>query len=74
MVGAPVLVLHGDADTNVVIGQSLRLVDRLRAAGRTVELHVYEGEGHGWRRPETLIDELERIDDFLARHVPARAD
>ena len=70
---APLLVLHGDADTNVVIGQSLTLVDRMRAAGRTVELHVYDGEGHGWRRPETVVDELERIDDFLARHVPRHA-
>ena len=65
----PLLVLHGDADDSVVIGQSLALVDRLRAAGRAVELVVYEGEGHGWRRPETVIDELRRIDAFLARHV-----
>ena len=67
---APLLVLHGDADTNVVLGQSLALVDRLRAAGRTVEMHVYEGEGHGWRGAETVVDELERIESFLARQVP----
>ena len=37
--------------------------------GRTVELHFYEGEGHGWARPDTVIDELERTEDFLRRHV-----
>jgi dipeptidyl aminopeptidase/acylaminoacyl peptidase len=37
--------------------------------GRTVELHLYEGEGHGWARPETVMDELERTEDFLRRHV-----
>ena len=68
----PLLVLHGDADDSVVLGQSLALVDRLRAAGRAVELAVYEGEGHGWRKPDTVVDELRRIDSFLARHAPAR--
>ena len=30
---------------------------------------AYEGEGHGWGRPETVIDELERTESFLRRHV-----
>ena len=49
--------------------QSQAIVDRLPPLGRTVEHHVYDGEGHGWSRPETVIDELERTDDFLRRHV-----
>ena len=39
------------------------------ALGREVELHVYDGEGHGWGRPETVVDELTRIERFLAHHV-----
>ena len=39
------------------------------ALGRTVELHVYEGEGHGWGRAATVIDELARTEQFLRRHV-----
>jgi len=34
-----------------------------------VELKVYEGEGHGWRKLATVLDELERVDRFLRRHV-----
>ena len=49
--------------------QSEAIADKLRARGGIVELHLYEGEGHGWNRPETVIDELGRIDDFLRRHV-----
>jgi dipeptidyl aminopeptidase/acylaminoacyl peptidase len=45
------------------------VADRVRAAGGEVELHVYEGEGHGWGRPETVIDELGRVEAFLDRHV-----
>ncbi len=66
---APLLVLQGDADAVVPLAQSESIVERLRKRGRTVELHVYEGEGHGWMRPETVIDELERTEDFLRRHV-----
>ena len=39
-----------------------------RTLGRHVELHVYEGEGHGWGRPDVVVDELTRIEAFLARH------
>ena len=71
-VAAPVLILQGSADKVVSVGQSRALADRLRAAGATVELHVYEGEGHGWSRPETVVDELERTESFLRRHVLRR--
>lgn len=70
----PVLLLHGDADTAVPVTQSLRMEEAIRTAGGTVELHVYEGEGHGWRKPETTIDELERVERFLNHYVLGRTD
>jgi dipeptidyl aminopeptidase/acylaminoacyl peptidase len=48
------------------------LVDVLRRAGRTVEYHVYRGEGHGWRRVETIEDELLRTEAFLRKFVLQR--
>jgi dipeptidyl aminopeptidase/acylaminoacyl peptidase len=66
---APLLILQGDADVVVPPAQSQMIADRLHALGRTVELHMYAGEGHGWGRPETVVDELERTEDFLRRHV-----
>jgi dipeptidyl aminopeptidase/acylaminoacyl peptidase len=66
---SPLLILQGDADQVVPIAQSRGIAQRLEALGRIVELHEYEGEGHGWLRPETMIDELERVDSFLRRHV-----
>lgn len=61
----PLLVLHGADDPVVPAAQSAALVRRVA----TAEYHVYEGEGHGWSRPATTEDELERVAAFLHRHV-----
>ena len=66
---APVLLLHGRDDDIVPVAQSEELATALRAAGVTVELHVYDREGHGWRRAATVADEAERIDAFLSRWI-----
>jgi dipeptidyl aminopeptidase/acylaminoacyl peptidase len=71
-IAVPLLVLQGDADNVVPPAQAQAVVDAVRAAGGTVEHHVYEGEGHGWSRPDTMIDELERVEAFLTRWVLTR--
>ena len=63
----PLLMLHGDADPVVSVGQSRRFAAAATAAGATVELVIYEGEGHSWKRSATTVDELLRIDAFVAR-------
>jgi dipeptidyl aminopeptidase/acylaminoacyl peptidase len=67
----PLLVMHGDNDPVVPIEQSTTFVVRCRAAGGSVEFVVYEGEGHGFRKPENQLDEYRRMQEFLAAHVPA---
>lgn len=69
---APLLILQGNEDKVVPLAQSQSVADRLRALGRDVELHVYDGEGHGWLAPATIVDELTRIESFLRRHVLRR--
>lgn len=66
---APLLILQGADDPVVPPSQSVEMAGRLRELGRSVELHLYEGEGHGWSRAEVVADELSRIDDFLRRNV-----
>ena len=65
----PLLVMHGDNDPVVPIEQSLAFVERCRASEGSVEFVAYEGEGHGFRRPENQLDEYRRMQDFLAVHV-----
>ena len=63
------LVMHGDSDPVVPVDQSRVFVERCRDAGGDVELVVYEGEGHGFRKPENQLDEYRRMQGFLATHV-----
>jgi dipeptidyl aminopeptidase/acylaminoacyl peptidase len=69
---APLLILQGGADKVVPASQSRVIAERLRALGRPVELQVYDDEGHGWLRPETVEDELTRTEAFLRRYVLSR--
>ena len=66
-VRAPVLLFQGDADKVVNPERTNAYADALRRAGTVVEHCVYAGEGHGWRRSDTVADELTRIGAFLAR-------
>jgi dipeptidyl aminopeptidase/acylaminoacyl peptidase len=68
-VRAPVLLLQGDQDRVVNPERTTAFADALRRAGVDVELHTYAGEGHGWRRAETVADELARISSFVARWI-----
>ena len=54
------LLLQGADDLVVPVSQAQQMADAMRAAGKDVELVVYEGEGHGFRRAETIVDSLER--------------
>ena len=42
----PILLLHGEVDTNVPIGESIQLFNALRILGRDVELITVEDENH----------------------------
>ncbi len=64
---APTLLLQGDADPVVNPERTAEFAQMLRRQGVVVEHHVYADEGHGWRRAETVADELARIQRFLQR-------
>ena len=65
----PVAIFQGDEDKVVPRDQADRIVDSLRARGVPHEYHVYEGEGHGWRRAETIEHFYEATLAFLKTHV-----
>jgi len=64
-----VAIFHGSDDRAVPLSQSQAVVDRLRAAGTSYIFQIYEGEGHGFRKTETLLDLYPRIEKFLQNFV-----
>jgi dipeptidyl aminopeptidase/acylaminoacyl peptidase len=66
---APVLVLQGSDDRVVPAADTVAFVDALRAAGGKVDVHVYDGEGHGWASPDVRADARTRTMDFLTRET-----
>ncbi len=63
----PMLILQGAEDKVVPPNQAEAMADAVRAKGLPVELVVFEGEGHGFRRAESIIATAERSLAFLGR-------
>lgn len=47
----PLLILHGEADTDIPVALAHRLYQRMRAHGGDVEMHLYPGAEHGFNAP-----------------------
>jgi len=68
---APFLILHGDQDNKVPVGQSVELAEALKKAGVEATLRIVEGGGHGgpgFNTPESR----KLIRDFFAKHLGNR--
>jgi len=61
----PLLILQGSEDRVVPPSQAEAIRDALAAHDVPHAYVLYEGEGHGFRRSETVIDSLERELGFL---------
>lgn len=65
----PVLILHGDADTNTFISNSQEMYRALRALGRTVRFVRFPREGHGFVEPNHVRAQYEEILAWLEAHA-----
>ncbi len=61
----PMLVFQGDQDTVVPVSQAEQLVAAVKRAGHHAELHIFHGEGHGFRQAATIKAVAEESLAFL---------
>ncbi|MBI5034615.1 MAG: S9 family peptidase [Chloroflexi bacterium] len=64
---APLLLLHGKDDQMVAPLMSEKMIAALKIENKYVESHFYDGEEHGFDKPENKKDAWERIVKFLNR-------
>lgn len=65
----PLAVFQGAIDTVVPQAQSDEIVAALKRNGTPHIYHIYEGEGHGWRKRETIEHFYNAVDGFLRQYV-----
>ena len=68
----PLIVFQGSDDNVVKQNQSDRIVESLRRRNVRHEYHVYQGEGHGWRKAETIEACYTALERFLRANIGPR--
>jgi dipeptidyl aminopeptidase/acylaminoacyl peptidase len=63
---------HGLEDAAVPVNQTEKIHRALVERGVPTELHLYEGEQHGFRRAETIRDVYAKERAFYARAFATR--
>lgn len=65
----PVLIVHGDEDTNTFISNSKEMYQALKALGRKVQFVRYPREPHGFEEPNHRLDTAARWLAWMNEHV-----
>jgi dipeptidyl aminopeptidase/acylaminoacyl peptidase len=63
------LIYQGSADPVVPQSQSEGMVASLKARGIRHDYVVYDGEGHGWRKSDTIAHYYGSVYQFLLKNV-----
>jgi dipeptidyl aminopeptidase/acylaminoacyl peptidase len=67
----PLLIGHGEQDSNVPAKQSHKMVEALQKAGANVTPVFYKDSEHSFSSSQDLEDWMKRLETFLAKYNPA---
>ncbi len=65
----PLLLFQGEDDTVVPKNQAEAIVEALRQRKIPYDYHLFPGEGHGWRKQETIIQYYKAMSAFLEKYI-----
>ncbi|MGQ9603116.1 MAG: S9 family peptidase [bacterium] len=66
---APLLIVHGENDPRVPVGEARQMADELKKRGREVELMIFPDEGHGIAKLENRLIYYRKMVEFLDKHI-----
>jgi dipeptidyl aminopeptidase/acylaminoacyl peptidase len=68
---APLLLIAGGNDPRCPKSEAQQVADAIKKRGGTVQLKIYEDEGHVFGKWEDVVDHYKKISDFLKVQVPS---
>ena len=66
---APILIWHRANDSRCPLQPIQKFADQLKALGKSYELHVVEGEGHGPQKTDNLVKQYKGVVSFLLKNL-----
>ncbi|MEZ4818701.1 MAG: S9 family peptidase [Bdellovibrionota bacterium] len=68
---APTLIIHGEKDYRVPVGEALHLFEALQHHGVDSQLLIYPDENHWILKPRNIVNWYESVFAFLDKHIKA---
>ncbi|NIP41637.1 MAG: S9 family peptidase [candidate division Zixibacteria bacterium] len=66
---APLLVIHGENDPRVPVGEARQIISELKAQGGEVDSLIFPDEGHGASKLENRLEMYRTMVDFFKEHL-----
>lgn len=66
---APILIWHRANDSRCPLRPVQKFADQLKALGKPYELHIVEGEGHGFQKTDNLVRQYRGVVSFLLKNL-----
>ena len=70
-INGELFVFHGANDPRVPVSDAYILIDKLKKAGKKVQQHIFEDEGHGYRKKENRNIYFQKSAEFIENCVKA---
>lgn len=71
---APLMILHGENDPRVPVSEARDLAEKLRQRGVTVDMHIFDDEGHGIVKLKNKLVAYPAIVQFLNSHLGSQRE
>jgi dipeptidyl aminopeptidase/acylaminoacyl peptidase len=69
-VRTPVMLIHGENDSDVPIAEAEQFYIALKDVGMEAVMVRYPREGHGLREPQHIVDSIDRSIQWYKKHFP----
>jgi len=69
MIKTPLLVIHGENDPRVPVGEARQIIKAIKSNGGVVDSLIFPDEGHGASKRVNIIAEYRRLVEFLDRQL-----